>query len=71
MSSVFRPQGHLLGQSETNPNGQMNAITLTSGRVLEEPETVEGENNSEVEGVTGENELFPKIPRGEEEVKDP
>ena len=37
VNQLSRPQGHLLGQSETNPKGQMNAITLRSGRELEGP----------------------------------
>ena len=34
---LSRPQGHLSGQPETNPKGQMNTITLRSGRELESP----------------------------------
>jgi len=37
VSHLSRPQGHLRGQPETNPEGQMNAITLWSGRELESP----------------------------------
>jgi len=37
VSHLFRPQGHLPGQLETNPKGQLNAITLLSGRELEGP----------------------------------
>ena len=37
VSHLSRPQGHLPGQPETNPKGQMNAITLLSDRELESP----------------------------------
>jgi len=37
VSHLSRPQGHLPGQPKTNPKGQMNAITLRSGRELESP----------------------------------
>jgi len=37
VSHLSRPQGHLPGPPETNPKGQMNAITLRSGRELESP----------------------------------
>ena len=37
VNQLSRPQGHLPGQSETNPKGQIKAITLRSGRELEGP----------------------------------
>ena len=34
VSHVSSRQGHLLGQQDTNPKDQINAITLRSGRIL-------------------------------------
>jgi len=37
VNHLSRPQGHLSGQPEANPKGHMNAITLRSGKQLDEP----------------------------------
>ena len=36
-----RPQGQLPGQTEANPKGQINAVTLRSGKQLEDPKVVD------------------------------
>ena len=41
VNHLSRPQGHLLGQPEANPKGHMNAITLQSGKQLDEPKVIQ------------------------------
>ena len=37
VSHLLRPQGHLLGQAETNPRGHVNAISTVRDRLEESP----------------------------------
>jgi len=43
VSHLSRPQGHLLGQPKANPKGHMNAIILRSGKQLDKPKAILGE----------------------------
>jgi len=45
MNHLPRPQGLLLGQPEANPIGHMNAIILRSGKQLDEPKAIKGEES--------------------------
>ena len=49
VSHLSRPQGYVSGQPETNPKGQMNAITLWSGRELESPQMPMREDRRKVD----------------------
>ena len=49
VSHLSRPQGYVSGQPETNLKGQMNAITLQSGRELEGPPMLMRENRRELD----------------------
>jgi len=49
VSHPSRPQGHLPGQPETNPKGHINAITLRSGKELENPHMPMREDRREVD----------------------
>jgi len=49
VSHLSRRQGHLPGQPETNPKGQINTITLRSGKELDGPPTPIREDKREIE----------------------
>ena len=49
LSHLSRPPGHLSGQPETNPKGQINAITLRNDRALECPQMPMREDRREVD----------------------
>ena len=70
VNHLSRPQGHLLGQPEANPKGHMNAITLQSGKQLDEPKVIqaqEGECVAKEKGQTPlENEVV-EVPNDKEQ----
>jgi len=43
VSHLFIQQGHLLGQPEENPKGHMSYIALRSGKQIDEPKAILGE----------------------------
>ena len=51
VNHLSRPPGHLPGQPETNPKGQMNVITLRSGKELESPQVPRRDDRSEADSV--------------------
>jgi len=60
---LFRPQGYLPGQSKTNLKGQINAITLRSGKDLESPQMPIREDRGEVNNEDDiEKEVLTKVP---------